>query len=195
MPEGWSYKPSPPRICLNEKEWPVVAIPRYLGGKMMLVVGEDGKRYQHLLWSPDTQIVGTRGEIQAQLSIRTFYPSQHQTTKQRRTQARRQLFHRLGIHADPTRDDIEFTAPRRRKRQRWHTFLEDREAEDHADVMVRQPRGMRRKTWLNLLNRLRKLNRYPPYSYPPLGPKRRWRHRFQKVGEVRLYSAPRRLIL
>jgi hypothetical protein len=184
FPKGWSYNKSTdgiPKIIAHGKQWPLVAIPNRSGGKAIVVIGADRKQYRHLLMSPDTLIVGTRGEIQAEFNIRTFYPSQHLTTKQRRVQARERIFKQLGINADPERDDIEFVPPNRRYRQQWHTFMEERDKEGHADVMVVQPKGMRRKTWLNLLNRLRTLNGSEPYSYPPLGRKRRWRHRFQRV--------------
>jgi hypothetical protein len=165
-PKGWHYKSSPPRICANGKEWRLVAIPRYLGGKMILVVGSDGKRYRDLLFCPETQMIGTRGEIMAELDIRSFYPSQHTTTKKRRIQARQQIFRRLNLYVDPTRDN-EFNPPHKGHRKGWRTYWQRRMLAGAEDIVVVQPKGMRSVTWKKLLNRLRKWSGQKPIKYLP----------------------------
>jgi hypothetical protein len=184
LPDGWSV--SSDRLRVHHLEWLIDIIPLRQGGALYYLRGQDNRRYRHILIDPTGIRIGTRDQITTELGIKSPYQSQHQTatrrltTTQRRVQARQTLLDRLDVTADPNRSDIEFLPPNRPYRQHWHIFLANQE-NDPDKVMVRQLRGMRRRTWLNLLNRLRKLNGHAQLLYPSLGRKRRWRHRFQKV--------------
>jgi hypothetical protein len=147
------------RICVNGcQEWQLAVVPRHLGGLLFYVVGSDGKRYEHLLISPDSQTIGTRGEIQKRTGI--LYRSQYDRTKRRRVRQRQELFERLSIHANPEFTDIEFNPPNKPFHQSWSVYLHNRCAGGHADIIVKQPRNMRRRTWWKLLNKLRRCNGY-----------------------------------
>jgi hypothetical protein len=53
--------------------------------------------------------------------------------------------------------------------QSWLVYYHNRCVK--SDVIVKQPRGMRGRTWIRLLNRLRKYNGFPPVPYVPPPPK------------------------
>ena len=164
---SWSIYHSPFRICVGGKEWLLTTVPRQLGsrrsGLWFYVVGPDGKRYQQILISPDNTLIGTRGEIQSQSGI--LYQSQRERTKRRRIRQRAELFKRLCIHANPKLSNVEFNPPNKPYHQSWSVYYHD--SCTKSDIIVKQPRGMRGRTWIRLLNRLRKYNGFPPVPYVP----------------------------
>jgi hypothetical protein len=169
LPNGlsWSILHSPFRIRIADKEWPLTTDTRHLGGLTFYVVGTDGKRYQQILISPDNTLIGTRGEIQSQLGI--CYQSQRERTKRRRIRQRAELFKQLDIHANPKLSNVEFKPPDKPYHQSWSVYYHNRCTK--SDIVVKQPRGMRGRTWIRLLNRLRKYNGFPPVPYIPPPPK------------------------
>jgi hypothetical protein len=161
----WSILHSPFRIRVADKEWPLTTDTRHLGGLTFYVVGADGKRYQQILMSPDTTVIGTRGEIQSQLGI--LYQSQRERTKRRRIRQRAELFKRLRIHANPRLTNVEFNPPNKPYHQSGSVYYHNL-CQQNA-IIVKQPKWMRGRTWMKLLNRLRKYNGFPPIPYiaPP----------------------------